>query len=103
MEIVRVKRLKTIRASVISLLKRRCYRWINAIGPISVNAATSITKIVETARVADRNKAYQERQTRIAGSAGMRKIAEQMMKPTKPSRFRYMTTVTTRTWGIRLV
>ena len=60
---MRVKPRRKIWASVISLLKHRCYRWINAIGPISANAATSITTIGEAIRVAVRTKAYQHRLT----------------------------------------
>ena len=55
----RVRRRKTLTASAISLLKRPYYRWINAIGPISANAATSITKIDEAVRVEIRNTAHQ--------------------------------------------
>ena len=57
---LRVRRLKTTSASVISLLKHLCCLLINAIDPISVNVATSIMKIGETARVGGRNRAYQE-------------------------------------------
>jgi len=42
-----------------SLLMHRYYRWMNAIGPISVNAATSITKIDEAVRVEIQDTAHQ--------------------------------------------
>ncbi len=60
----RVKRRRTSWASEISQLKHPCYRWINAIGPISANAATSITAIGDAVIcVGVRNKAYQHRLT----------------------------------------
>ena len=68
---MRVKRRRTSWASVISLLKQSCYRWINAIGPISANAASSIMMIGEANRVGVRTKAYQHRLTLSALSAGM--------------------------------
>ena len=59
-ERLRVRPLKTTSASAISLLKRLCCPSINAIGPISVNVATNITKIGESAHGGGWNKAYQE-------------------------------------------
>lgn len=41
-----------------SLLMHPYYLWMNAIGPISANAATSITKIDEAVRVEIRNTAH---------------------------------------------
>jgi len=70
-ERLRVRRLKTTRASVISLLKRLCCLWNSAIGPIIVIVATSITKIGDAAPVGGQNMAYQEMRTPIAWSAGM--------------------------------
>ena len=67
----RVKRRRTSWASEISQLKHPCYRWINAIGPIGANAATSITAIGDAVRVGVWNKAYQHRLTLNAQSAGM--------------------------------
>ena len=42
-----------------SLLMHPYYRWMNAIGPISANAATSITKIDEAVRVEVQDTAHQ--------------------------------------------
>ena len=70
-EKLRVRRLKTTRPSVISLLKRLCCLWVNAIGLSSVIVATSIMKIGDAAHVEGPNMAYQERQTPNAWSAGM--------------------------------
>ncbi len=99
----RVKRRRTSWASVISLPTHPSYLWINAIGPISANAATSITTIGEAIRVGLRNKAYRYRLTLIAWSAAMRKIVEHRTLPRMPNLFPFMKTVTTSTWGIPFV
>jgi hypothetical protein len=53
----RVKRRRISWASENYLPKRSYFRWINAIGQIVANVATSITTIDEADRVGDRKKA----------------------------------------------